>query len=225
MRFYTGNLDILIILRYFLFKAYVWFLLMSGSPAALFRSSCSRHQDYHKRGTSVKPALICTQVRPINLKVVIKRHELLLFFYRNLLEKREAFQFHSLQNTQVFIALYFLLSTSLREAGLMTSMYAAPIHNAIQPSDMCCKWSLNTIKSLLLACTVMGSTVQSHSAIWQFCSHEKSPSAALCARKGPIFYNIAKFLCYSQKRLGIKLKSQQICDRWGIFYWFLANRH
>lgn len=69
----------------------------------------------------------------------------------------------------------------------------------------------------------MGSTVQSHSAIWQFCSHEKSPSAALCARKGPIFYNIAKFLCYSQKRLGIKLKSQQICDRWGIFIDFLQT--
>lgn len=68
-------------------------------------------------------------------------------------KKGEAFQFHSLQNTQVFIALYFSLSTSLREAGLMTSMYAAPIHNAIQPSDVCCKRSLNTIRSLLLACT------------------------------------------------------------------------
>lgn len=132
----------------------VWFALVSGNPAALFSSSCSWHQDYHKRRTSVKPALICTQVHPINLKVAIKKHELLLFFYWNLLAKKgEGFQFHSLQNTQVFIALYFSLSTSLREAGLMTSLYAAPIHDAIQPSDVCCKWSLNTIRSLLLAYT------------------------------------------------------------------------
>lgn len=62
---------------------------MSGSPAVFFLSSFSWHQDYHKRGTSVKPALICTQVRPINLKVVIKRHERLLFFYRNLLAKKK----------------------------------------------------------------------------------------------------------------------------------------
>lgn len=93
--------------------------------------------------------------RPINLKVSIKKHELPLIFHWNLLAKKkgEGFQFHSLQNTQVFIALYFSLSTSLREAGLMTSMYAALIHNAIQPSDVCCKRSLNTIRSLLLACT------------------------------------------------------------------------
>lgn len=60
----------------------------------------------------------------------------------------EAFQFHSLQNTQVFIALYFSLSTSLQEAKLMTSMYAALIHNAIQPSDMCYKRFFNAIRTL-----------------------------------------------------------------------------
>lgn len=85
-------------------------------------------------------------------KLRLKSASCFYFSYWNLLaKKREAFQFHSLQNTQVFIALYFSLSTSLREAGLMTSMYAAPIHDAIQPSDVCCKWSLNTIGSLLLA--------------------------------------------------------------------------
>lgn len=67
----------------------VWFSLMSGSPAALFPSSCSWHQDYHKRGTSVKPALISTQVRPINLKVAIKKHELLLFSIEIFWQKRE----------------------------------------------------------------------------------------------------------------------------------------
>lgn len=69
-------------------KENVWCSLMSGSPAALFPSFCSWHQDYHKRGTSVKPALIWAQVRPINLKVAIKKHELLLFFYWNLLAKK-----------------------------------------------------------------------------------------------------------------------------------------
>lgn len=69
-------------------------------------------------------------------KVAIKKHELpLIFLLKSFGKKRkgEAFQFHSFQNTQVFIALYFSLSTSLREAGLVTSMCAAPIHNAIQP--------------------------------------------------------------------------------------------
>lgn len=60
------------------------------------------------------------QVRPINLKDVIKEHRPLLFLYWNLLEEkkniRETFQFHSLQSTQVFIALCFSLSTSRREA-------------------------------------------------------------------------------------------------------------
>lgn len=143
MRFYTGNLDILIILRYFLFKAYVWFLLMSGSPAALFLSSCSRHQDYHKRGTSVKPALICTQVRPINLKVVIKRHELLLFFYRNLLEKRERpFNFiasrtlkYSLRSTFCFQHLCGRQdSWHLCMPLLFTMLFSLPICAASDPS-------------------------------------------------------------------------------------------
>ncbi len=62
---------------------------MTGSPAALFPSSCFWHQDYHKRGTSVKSALICTQVRPINLKVAIKKHELLLFSIEIFWQKRE----------------------------------------------------------------------------------------------------------------------------------------
>lgn len=81
--------EVCILKKIFSTQDYVWFSLMSGSHAALFPSSCSWHQDYHKRGTSVKPALICTQVRPINLKVAIKKCELLLFFYWNLLAKRE----------------------------------------------------------------------------------------------------------------------------------------
>lgn len=87
-------------------------------------------------------------------KLLLKSTSCFYFLLKSFGKKKgEAFQFHSLQNTQVFIALYFSLSTSLREAGLMTSMYAALIHNAIQLSDVCCKRSLNTIRSLLLACT------------------------------------------------------------------------
>lgn len=67
----------------------VRFSLVSGNHAALFSPSCSWHQDYHKRSKSVKPALICTQLHPINLKVAIKKRKLLLFFYWNLLAKRE----------------------------------------------------------------------------------------------------------------------------------------
>ena len=127
------------------------FLFCQLAPLIPF-SSCSWHRDYHKRGTSVKSALICTQVHPINLKVSIKKQELPLFsieiFWQKKKKKAEGFQFHTPQNTQVF---YFSLSTSLREAGLMTSMYAALTHNAIQPSDVCCKPSLSTIRLLLLA--------------------------------------------------------------------------
>lgn len=92
MQFDKGGVHVL--KKYILFVLFlftqdcVWFSHMSGSPAALFPSSCSWHQDYHKRGTSVKPALIYTHVRPIILKVVIKKHELLLFFYWNLLAKK-----------------------------------------------------------------------------------------------------------------------------------------
>lgn len=90
------------------------------------------------------------QVHPISLKVVIKKHEALPFFSWNLLaERRQAFQFHSLQNTQVFIALYFLLSNSQQEAGLMTSMFAAPAHNAARLLDVCCQWSLSTNQTAL----------------------------------------------------------------------------
>lgn len=63
----------------------VWFSLISGSPAALFPlSTLFDIGIIIKRRASVKktPALI----RPINLqKVAIKKHELLLFCYWNLL--------------------------------------------------------------------------------------------------------------------------------------------
>lgn len=125
----------------------------------------------------------------------------------------EAFQFHSLQNTQLFIALYFSLSTSLREAGLMTSMYAAPIHNAIQPSDVCCKWSLNTIRSLLLAGTQLWACperqaqcsvrVQTDSSVLMMSPIQQR----LCPNEGTIFYNVAKFRLL--KMLLNKLKRQR----------------
>lgn len=152
----------------------MWFSLISGSPAALFPlSTLFDIGIIIKRRASVKkpPALI----RPINLqKVAIKKHELLLFCYWNLLgeekkKRREVFQFHSLQNTQVFIALYFSLSTSLREAGLMTSMYAALIHNAIQPSDMLRAIRQHRRIALLLASSQLKARPGSQSAIWQFC--------------------------------------------------------
>lgn len=125
-------------------------------------------------------------------------------------KKGEAFQFHSLQNTQVFIALYFSLSTSLREAGLMTSMYAALIHNAIQPSDVCCKRSLNTIRSLLLACTQLWACPERQRSAVSECKLTVLfswgvPFSAAFSQTGPIFFNVAKFCCYSCKGLWIKL--------------------
>lgn len=64
----------------------------------------------------------------------------------------------------------------------MTSLYAAPIHTAIQPSAVCCKRSLNTIRSLLLALRA---------------GPERQRSRPI---RGPLFYNLAKrWLLFSKQ--------------------------
>lgn len=189
---------------------------MSGSPAAVFPSSCSWHQDYHKRGTSVKPALICTQVRPINLKVAIKKHELLLFsieiFWQKKRERpfnfiasrtlkyslRSTFRFQPLCGRQdswhlcmllLFTMLFSFQMCAASDPSIPSdrSYWHAPSHGPVQK----------------------GSAVQCQSANWQFYSHEESFSVPLRPNCGPILCNVAKFCCFSCKHFWIKLKRLQ----------------
>lgn len=132
-----------------------------------FLSSCSWHQDYHKRETSVKPALICTQVLQINLEVAIKKHEPLLFFYWNLLPKKGE------KEREKERPFNFIASRTLKYS-LRSTFCFQPLCRRQDSWHLCMLLPFTMLFSLQM-CTASDPSIPSNRSYWPVPSYEPCP--------------------------------------------------